>query len=196
MNKRLMLPMLAVLLAACGSSEKSAEQKIQDAQTAVVLFAASCAANDGHPAQVAAWAAQQQAGALTPEQVKQLPFGLIEPDAQAVWKLEKNGSAFYLTLTADSCSLKAEKADEATVRSEFEKLLRQGRTGVNVELRIDKATQSPFPFSQLSYAWRAAGSPDETLLTANTSVSDKLPAQAVLTLTHQSYQNTAPVLSQ
>lgn len=66
-------------------------------------------------------------------------------------------------------------------------MVEQGKMGLNVELRADNATQTPFPYRQLAYAWRAAGSGEEMVLTANTSPSEQLPAQAALSLTHQSY---------
>ncbi|WP_416192224.1 NMCC_0638 family (lipo)protein [Neisseria sp. CCUG12390] len=184
-----------LMLAACGGEDLSPEQKEARAQEAVKLFAESCVAHRGEPAQVAAWAGTRNAQALTADDVKKLPFGMMELDWNAVWRLEKNQAAYYLSLAPESCSVKTEKADENTVRRQFMQLVGQVPQGMNQELRSDKSTQTPFPFRQLSYAWRAQGSPEEWVLTANTSPSDQLPAQAALYFTHQVY-HSKPVFNQ
>ena len=68
--------------------------------------------------------------------------------------------------------------------------------GLNNELRTDQASRiARFRSVSFPYAWRASGSPEETLLTVKTTPSDQLPVQAVFYLTHQSY-NGKPVLVQ
>ncbi|PSJ81103.1 NMCC_0638 family (lipo)protein [Neisseria iguanae] len=184
----------ALMLAACRGEDVSSEQKEERAQETVKLFAESCVALRGEPARVAAWASAQNAQAMTEGDVKKLPFGMMELDWNAAWKLEKNQAAYYLSLAPKSCSIKTEKADENMVRQQFMQLVEQTPQGMNQELRSEKSTQSPFPFRQLSYAWRESGSPEEWVLTANTSVSEQLPAQAALYFTHQIYRSR-PVLN-
>lgn len=189
MQKILMLA-AALMLAACSNDEILPKQKEERAQEAVRLFAQSCVAFRGDPVQVSAWANQHQAQLLSADELNQLPLGMMELDLNTAWKIDDNGVAYYLSLAPKSCSIKTEKADENTVRQAFMKLVGQAPSGLNQELRSDQATQSPFPFSQIAYAWRASGSPEEILLTANTSPSDQLPAQAALYLTHQTYAVT------
>ena len=93
------------------------------------------------------------------------------------------------------CSVKTARADENLIRKQFMVLVENPPKGLNNELRTDQASESPVPIRQLSYAWRASGSPEETLLTVKTTPSDQLPVQAVFYLTHQSY-NGKPVLVQ
>ncbi|PJO78314.1 hypothetical protein GJV52_09410 [Neisseria brasiliensis] len=194
MQKTLLCAAL-LMLAACGGEELSPKQKEERAQEAVKLFNESCVALRGEPAQVAAWAGAQNAQAMTEDDIKKLPFGMMELDWNAVWKLEKNEVAYYLSLAPESCSIKTEKADENMVRQQFMQLVEQAPQGLNHELRSEKSTQSPFPFRQLSYAWRESGSPEEWVLTANTSPSEQLPTQAALYFTHQIY-HSKPVLNQ
>lgn len=198
MQKVLMLA-AAFILAACGNDEILPKQKEERAQVAVNLFAQSCVALRGDPTQVSAWASQHHAQLLSEDELNKLPLGMMEVDLNTAWKIDDNGVAYYLSLAPKSCSIKTEKADENTVRQAFMKLVGQAPSGLNQELRSDQATQSPFPFSQIAYAWRAAGSPEEILLTANTSPSDQLPAQVALYLTHQTYAvtpNTNPIPQQ
>lgn len=194
MQKTLLCATLLVL-AACGGEELSPKQREERAQEAVKLFNESCVTLRGEPSRVAAWAGAQNAQAMTEDDVKNLPFGMMELDWNAVWKLEKNQTAYYLSLAPESCSIKTEKADENMVRQQFMQLVEQAPQGLNHELRSEKSTQSPFPFRQLSYAWRESGSPEEWVLTANTSPSEQLPAQAALYFTHQIY-HSKPVLNQ
>ena len=103
--------------------------------------------------------------------------------------------AYYLSLTGDSCSVKTARADETLIRKQFMVLVENPPSGLNNELRTDQASESLIPIRQLSYAWRAPGSSEETLLTVKTTPSDQLPVQAVFYLTHQSYDGK-PVLVQ
>ena len=93
---------------------------------------------------------------------------------------ERNGAAFYLTAGAEGCGMKTPVADEAEVRRQFTELAEKGAAGQTVRLRADHYSPSPFPFSQLVYAWQQDNEAVETLLTANTSPSDHVPAQAAL----------------
>lgn len=171
----------SLLLAACGSESLTAEQKTERAETAVALFAEACVAHQGEPGKVAAWA-QAKAQPLPENEQRALPLGIMETDAQAVWTLQRGGAVYYLSLASDSCSIKTERADDETVRTRFAALAAAPPQGMAQELRADRAVSSPFPFRQLSYAWRAAGSGEETVLSANTSPSEQLPVQAALYL--------------
>lgn len=194
MQKTLLCAAL-LMLGACRGEDVSPKQKEERAQEAVSLFSESCVALRGEPAKTAAWAAAHHAQALGKDDVEKLPFGMMEPDWNAVWKIEKNQAAYYLSLAPESCSIKTEKADENTLRRQFMQLVEQVPQGMNHELRSEQSTRSPFPFRQLSYAWRASGSSEEWLLTANTSPSEQLPAQAALYFTRQIY-HSRPVLNQ
>ena len=115
MHKTLLCAAL-LILAACGGEELSPKQKEERAQEAVTLFNESCVALRGEPAQVAAWAGAQNAQVMTEDDVKKLPFGMMELDWNAAWKLQKNQVAYYLSLAPESCSIKSEQAAENLVR--------------------------------------------------------------------------------
>ena len=170
----------ALLLAsACGGERLTAEQKTERAAAAVALFAETCVAHGGSAEKISAWAASH-AQPLPEKERRALPLGMMEADAQAVWTLQRGGAVYYLSLAPDSCSIKTEQADDETVRTHFAALAAAPPQGMAQELRAERAVSSPFPFRQLSYAWRAAGSSEETVLTANTSPSPQLPVQAAL----------------
>ena len=194
-SRLLTLAVFSVLLAACGREEVPPEQMADRANAAAELFRQGCVAFDGAADKVRAFADNEKLTALNAEEIGRLPTGFIEPDALAVWKKTQDGADYYLSLTGDSCSVKTARADENLIRKQFMVLVENPPKGLNNELRTDQASESPIPIRQLSYAWRASGSSEETLLTVKTTPSDQLPVQAVFYLTHQSY-NSKPVLVQ
>ena len=194
-SRLLTLAVFSVLLAACGREEVPPEQMADRANAAAELFRQGCVAFDGAADKVRAFADNEKLTALNAEEIGRLPAGFVEPDALAVWKKTQDGADYYLSLTGDSCSVKTARADETLIRKQFMVLVENPPKGLNNELRTDQASESPVPIRQLSYAWRASGSPEETLLTVKTTPSDQLPVQAVFYLTHQSY-NGKPVLVQ
>ncbi len=194
-SRLLTLAVFSVLLAACGREEVPPEQMADRANAAAELFRQGCVAFDGAADKVRAFADNEKLTALNAEEIGRLPAGFVEPDALAVWKKTQDGADYYLSLTGDSCSVKTARADEPLIRKQFMVLVENPPKGLNNELRTDQASESPIPIRQLSYAWRASGSPEETLLTVKTTPSDQLPVQAVFYLTHQSY-NGKPVLVQ
>ena len=194
-SRLLTLAVFSVLLAACGREEVPPEQMADRANAAAELFRQGCVAFDGAADKVRAFADNEKLTALNAEEIGRLPAGFVEPDALAVWKKTQDGADYYLSLTGDSCSVKTARADENLIRKQFMVLVENPPKGLNNELRTDQASESPVPIRQLSYAWRASGSPEETLLTVKTTPSDQLPVQAVFYLTHQSY-NGKPVLVQ
>lgn len=194
-SRLLTLATFSVLLAACGREEVPPEQMADRANAVAELFRQGCVAFDGAADKVRAFADNEKLTALNAEEIGRLPAGFIEPDALAVWKKTQDGADYYLSLTGDSCSVKTARADENLIRKQFMVLVENPPKGLNNELRTDQASESPVPIRQLSYAWRASGSPEETLLTVKTTPSDQLPVQAVFYLTHQSY-NGKPVLVQ
>ncbi|OFM99384.1 hypothetical protein HMPREF2638_05080 [Neisseria sp. HMSC055F11] len=194
-SRLLTLAVFSVLLAACGREEVPPEQMADRANAAAELFRQGCVAFDGAADKVRAFADNEKLTALNAEEIGRLPTGFIEPDALAVWKKTQDGADYYLSLTGDSCSVKTARADENLIRKQFMVLVENPPKGLNNELRTDQASESPIAIRQLSYAWRASGSPEETLLTVKTTPSDQLPVQAVFYLTHQSY-NGKPVLVQ
>lgn len=194
-SRLLTLAVFSVLLAACGREEVPPEQMADRANAAAELFRQGCVAFDGAADKVRAFADNEKLTALNAEEIGRLPAGFIELDALAVWKKTQDGADYYLSLTGDSCSVKTARADENLIRKQFMVLVENPPKGLNNELRTDQASESPIAIRQLSYAWRASGSPEETLLTVKTTPSDQLPVQAVFYLTHQSY-NGKPVLVQ
>ena len=194
-SRLLTLATFSVLLAACGREEVPPEQMADRANAAAELFRQGCVAFDGAADKVRAFADNEKLTALNAEEIGRLPAGFIEPDALAVWKKKQDGADYYLSLSGDSCSVKTARADENLIRKQFMVLVENPPKGLNNELRTDQASESPIAIRQLSYAWRASGSPEETLLTVKTTPSDQLPVQAVFYLTHQSY-NGKPVLVQ
>ena len=194
-SRLLTLAVFSVLLAACGREEVPPEQMADRANAAAELFRQGCVAFDGAADKVRAFADNEKLTALNAEEIGRLPAGFVEPDALAVWKKTQDGADYYLSLTGDSCSVKTARADETLIRKQFMVLVENPPKGLNSELRTDQASESPIPIRQLSYAWRASGSSEETLLTVKTTPSDQLPVQAVFYLTHQSY-NGKPVLVQ
>ena len=194
-SRLLTLAVFSVLLAACGREEVPPEQMADRANAAAELFRQGCVAFDGAADKVRAFADNEKLTALNAEEIGRLPAGFIEPDALAVWKKTQDGADYFLSLTGNSCSVKTARADENLIRKQFMVLVENPPKGLNNELRTDQASESPVPIRQLSYAWRASGSPEETLLTVKTTPSDQLPVQAVFYLTHQSY-NGKPVLVQ
>lgn len=194
-SRLLTLAAFSVLLAACGREEVPPEQMADRANAAAELFRQGCVTFDGAADKVRSFADNEKLTALNAEEIGRLPAGFIEPDALAVWKKTQDGADYYLSLTGDSCSVKTARADENLIRKQFMVLVENPPKGLNNELRTDQASESPIAIRQLSYAWRASGSPEETLLTVKTTPSDQLPVQAVFYLTHQSY-NGKPVLVQ
>ena len=194
-SRLLTLAAFSVLLAACGREEVPPEQMADRANAAAELFRQGCVAFDGAADKVLSFADNEKLTALNAEEIGRLPTGFVEPDALAVWKKTQDGADYYLSLTGDSCSVKTARADENLIRKQFMVLVENPPKGLNNELRTDQASESPIAIRQLSYAWRASGSPEETLLTVKTTPSDQLPVQAVFYLTHQSY-NGKPVLVQ
>ncbi len=194
-SRLLTLAVFSALLAACGREEVPPEQMADRANAAAELFRQGCVAFDGAADKVRSFADNEKLTALNAEEIGRLPAGFIEPDALAVWKKTQDGADYYLSLTGDSCSVKTARADENLIRKQFMVLVENPPKGLNNELRTDQASESPIAIRQLSYTWRASGSPEETLLTVKTTPSDQLPVQAVFYLTHQSY-NGKPVLVQ
>lgn len=179
-----------VALAACDSGvppEKLADR----ANASAELFRSGCIAFDGDADKIRAFAAAEKLTLLGAEEIGRLPAGTMEPDTYAAWKKTQDGADYYLSLTADSCSVKTAKADENLVRKQFMVLVENPPQGMNVEPRADYASGPPMHLHQLSYAWRASGSPQETVLTVKTTPSDRLPMQAVYYLTHRSYDTHA-----
>lgn len=178
-SRLLTLAVFSVLLAACGREEVPPEQMADRANAAAELFRQGCVAFDGAADKVRSFADNEKLTALNAEEIGRLPAGFIEPDALAVWKKTQDGADYYLSLTGDSCSVKTARADENLIRKQFMVLVENPPKGLNNELRTDQASESPIAIRQLSYAWRASGSPEETLLTVKTTPSDQLPVQAV-----------------
>lgn len=180
--KPVIFGLAVVLLAACGRQQPNPEQAADYAAEAVRLFTQACAAHNGDTQQTAAWAAQHGLQPLDTTAVKQLPAGMMELEAQAVWQTERNGGVFYLSTGPASCSVKTAVADEAAARKAFALLAEGGETGAAAQLRFENSVSSPFPFRQLVYARLLPESGEEILLSANTSPSNLVPAQLVLHL--------------
>lgn len=182
---RPLLPVLAVLLSACGQGGVAPEQAAAYSAEAVRLFAQGCVAHGGNAQSTAAWAQQHNLQPLSAEAVKKLPAGMMELDAQAVWQTERNGAVFYLSTAPASCSVKTAVADEAAARRDFVAMAEQGGEGAAARFRSENSVASPFPFRQLVYSRLEPAGSEEILLTANTSPSEHVPAQLALHLSRR-----------
>ncbi|UOO82657.1 hypothetical protein LVJ83_04130 [Uruburuella testudinis] len=189
---RLTLWPVCLLLAACGNDIGPDRQAA--AEEAVRLFFATCVASGKSETDVAAPAGQQGFVPMDAAAVKKLPPGMMELDMQQAWQLERNGALFYLSRSPQACSIKTPLADEAALRRQFATLAEQGSAGMVVRLRADHHTASPFPYSQLVYAWQPDNEPQELLLGANTSPSKHVPVQAALNFSRRAL-SARPALS-
>lgn len=183
------------IFAACSAKNQPSDEDRQSfARIAVDLFRNACVSTQGGFEPVSKFAAVGHFVPVGKEDLSHLPPAVAEPDARALWMLEQDGGIYYLSLTRDSCSVKAERADSAVLLEHFDGLVRQPPKNANIELRAEQSVQAPFEIRQVSYAWREAGSPEETVLTAQTADSPDLPVQAVLNLTHRSHNGKPLIL--
>ena len=183
------------IFAACSvKNQPSDEDRQSFARIAVDLFRSACVLTQGSFESVSKFAAVGHFVPVGKEDLSHLPPTVAEPDVQALWTLERDGGIYYLSLTRDSCSVKAERADSAVLLEHFDGLVRQPPKNANIELRAEQSVQAPFEIRQVSYAWRETGSPEETVLTAQTADSPDLPVQAVLNLTHRSHNGKPLIL--
>ncbi|WP_250313732.1 hypothetical protein [Neisseria sp. Marseille-Q6792] len=183
------------IFAACSAKNQPSDEDRQSfARIAVDLFRNACVSTQGGFEPVSKFAAVGHFVPVGKEDLSHLPPTVAEPDVQALWTLERDGGIYYLSLTRDSCSVKAERADSAALLEHFDGLVRHPPQNKNLELRAEQSVQAPFEIRQVSYAWREAGSPEETVLTAQTADSPDLPVQAVLNLTHRSHNGKSLIL--
>ncbi|HEZ0078056.1 TPA: hypothetical protein WI123_000215 [Neisseria meningitidis] len=183
------------IFAACSAKNQPSDEDRQSfARIAVDLFRSACVLTQGSFESVSKFAAVGHFVPVGKEDLSHLPPTVAEPDVQALWTLERDGGIYYLSLTRDSCSVKAERADSAALLEHFDGLIRQPPQNKNLELRAEQSVREPFETRQISYAWREAGSPEETVLTAQTADSSDLPVQAVLNLTHRSHNGKPLIL--
>ena len=183
------------IFAACSAKNQPSDEDRQSfARIAVDLFRSACVLTQGSFESVSKFAAVGHFVPVGKEDLSHLPPTVAEPDVQALWTLERDGGIYYLSLTRDSCSVKAERADSAVLLEHFDGLVRQPPKNANIELRAEQSVQAPFEIRQVSYAWRETGSPEETVLTAQTADSPDLPVQAVLNLTHRSHNGKPLIL--
>ena len=185
---------LAVCLSACGNEGVSPQNAADYAQNVTDLFRQSCVAADGDAAIVGEFANANKLVLLSKKDMADLPAGMMDLEALSIWKKTVNGADYYLSLTEDSCSVRTAKANDHLIFKQFLALAENPPQGLNAELRADNLAETPLPMRQISYAWRASGSPKETLLTVKTTSFEHFPVQAVFYLTHHSYDNKAAVL--
>ncbi|WP_439787269.1 NMCC_0638 family (lipo)protein [Neisseria polysaccharea] len=192
---RLMLLLSAFVLAACNAQNRQSGVRHQDfARVAVDLFRSACVLTQGSFEPVSKFAVVGHFVPVGKEDLSRLPPAVAEPDARALWMLEQDSGVYYLSLSDNSCSVKAKYVDAAVLLEHFDGLVRQPPKNTNIELRAQQAVQTPFEIRQVSYAWREAGSSEETVLTAQTADSPDLPVQAVLNLTHRSHNGKPLIL--
>lgn len=181
MIKRCLAGLCSMLLVACADKMPQAEKE-GAAAGLVGLFFDTCVSGLGDGRKVAATAERQGFRLLAAAERKSLPFGMLEADAVQVWVAEKGGVPFYLTLNPEGCGMKTAVADEETVRRLFVgRLPSLPKQGLVFEWQSEHYSPTPFPFTRLTYAAQT-GEAAEVLLTANTSPSELLPAQAALHL--------------
>lgn len=182
------------IFAACSAKNQPSDEDRQSfARVAVDLFRSACVLTQGSFEPVSKFAAVGHFVPVGKEDLSHLPSAVAEPDARALWMLEQDGGVYYLSLSDNSCSVKAKYADAAALLEHFSGLVRHPPQNKNLELRAEQSVQAPFETRQISYAWRESGSPEETVLTAQTADSPDLPVQAVLNLTHR-FHNGKPLI--
>lgn len=183
------------IFAACSAKNQPSDEDRQSfARIAVDLFRNACVSTQGGFEPVSKFAAVGHFVPVGKEDLSHLPPAVAEPDAQALWMLEQDGGVYYLSLSDNSCSVKAKYADAAALLEHFSGLVRHPPQNKNLELRAEQSVQASFEIRQVSYAWREAGSSEETVLTAQTADSPDLPVQAVLNLTHRSHNGKSLIL--
>lgn len=169
------------LLSACNrTDEAKANLMRHNATTAVAFFADACIETGADLQRMIAWAQQKGWHKLEKAELAEQPFGLLAADAKNVWLFRQDKDTTYYLSGDGNCRMQVTRADADTLQAGFAKLALQGRNGVQAALRAENHTSTPFPFTQKIYSWWQPGSGSEVLLTANTSVSDFLPAQAAL----------------
>lgn len=181
MLKPLLLPIAVFCLAAC-SQEVKPEQSVAYATEAVKLFQQACVQTGGSGDAVGEWATQQQFRKMTVNDIKNLPPGMMELDAQSVWQAGRQGAVFYLSTTSDTCSVKTAKADSMVVEKAFDRIALAGQPGIEPRLEEKSFVSSPFPFTRIAYIWHETDSGRDIRLAANMSSSKHLPAQLALML--------------
>ena len=190
-----MLLLSAFVLAACHAQNRQSGVRHQDsARVAVDLFRNACVSTQGGFEPVSAFADAGRFTLVGKDETLHMGPEVAEPDARALWMLEQDGGVYYLSLSDNSCSVKAKYADAAALLEHFSGLVRHPPQNKNLELRAEQSVQAPFEIRQISYAWREAGSPEETVLTAQTADSPDLPVRAVLNLTHRSHNGKSLIL--
>lgn len=190
-----MLLLSAFVLAACNAQNRQFGVRHQDfARVAVDLFRSACVLTQGSFEPVSKFVAIGHFVPVGKEDLSHLPPTVAEPDARALWMLEQDGGVYYLSLSDNSCSVKAKYADAAALLEHFSGLVRYPPQNKNLELRAEQSVQAPFETRQISYAWRESVSSEETVLTAQTADSPDLPVQAVLNLTYRSHNGKPLIL--
>ncbi len=183
------------IFAACSAKNQPSDEDRQSfARIAVDLFRNACVSTQGGFEPVSKFAAVGHFVPVGKEDLSHLPPAVAEPDARALWMLEQDGGVYYLSLSDNSCSVKAKYADAAALLERFSGLVLHPPQNKNLELRVEQSVQASFEIRQVSYAWREAGSSEETVLTAQTADSPDLPVQAVLNLTHRSHNGKPLIL--
>lgn len=126
-----MLLLSAFVLAACNAQNRQSGVRHQDfARVAVDLFRSACVLTQGSFEPVSKFAAVGHFVPVGKEDLSRLPPAVAEP--QALWTLERDGGIYYLSLTRDSCSVKAERADSAALLEHFSGLVRQPPKNANI----------------------------------------------------------------
>ena len=183
------------IFAACSAKNQPSDEDRQSfARIAVDLFRNACVSTQGGFEPVSAFADAGRFTLVGKDETLHMGSEVAEPDARALWMLEQDGGVYYLSLSDNSCSVKAKYADAAALFEHFSGLVRHPPQNKNLELRAEQSVQASFEIRQVSYAWREAGSPEETVLTAQTADSPDLPVQAVLNLTHRSHNGKPLIL--
>ncbi|MFV2028724.1 NMCC_0638 family (lipo)protein [Neisseria sp. S1] len=169
------------LLSACNRTDEAGANLMRhNATTAIAFFAEACIGTGADLQGMAAWARQKGWHKLEKAELAAQPFGLLAADAKNVWLFRPDKDTAYYLSGDGNCRIQVTRADADILQESFAKLALQGRNGVQAALRAENYTSTPFPFTQKVYSWWRPGSGSEVLLTANTSVSDFLPAQAAL----------------
>ncbi|MBF0803380.1 MULTISPECIES: hypothetical protein [unclassified Neisseria] len=179
------LPVLTVLLSACGQNSVAPEQAAVYSIGAMQLFTQAYADQSGSAGSPAAWAQRHNLQPLTAEAVQKLPAGMMESDVQAV---------FYFGTAPASCSVKTAVAGEAAARRAFITPVEQGRAGTAARFRSENTTVPPFPFRQLVDTQPDSENGGEILQAADTPPFEYVSPQPALHLVRRPRQ-TSPVVN-
>ena len=96
------------IFAACSAKNQPSDEDRQSfARIAVDLFRNACVSTQGGFEPVSAFADASRFTLVGKDETLHMRVEVAEPDARALWMLEQDGGVYYLSLSDNSCSVKA-----------------------------------------------------------------------------------------